>query len=59
MSVDSIIIKSRMIMFLGEYVEYIFEKNTESFGICIKYLFLHLFTYTQNQGLSHQVLFYY
>jgi hypothetical protein len=56
--VDSKIIHSRMIMFLGLFADILFENDNECFSNCIRFLFMHLFSYSTNQGLSHQVSIY-
>jgi len=46
-----------MNLFFGIFIDALFDKNNEKFEICIKYLFMNLFGYNENPGLSHQVIY--
>lgn len=55
LSANSEIIKDRLCLFLGNYLDILFEPDDERFSACIDFLFMNLFLYKDNQGIAHKV----
>ena len=55
LSVKTKIIHSRLIMFIGLYLDELFKNDNDKLITCVKFLFMHLFGFNTNQGLSFQV----
>lgn len=53
-AVNSDIIKNRLSLFLGIYMDSIYSPEDTQFGYCLEYLFINLFYYKTNQGVAHQ-----
>jgi hypothetical protein len=54
MSANSDLIKDRLALFIGDYVDCFWEVHDERFAVCVEYLFLNLFAYKGNQGVAHE-----
>ena len=52
---DSVLVNSRLCMFLGCYLDELFSKNKQFVDRSINYLFIILFKFNQFHGLSYQV----
>ena len=52
---ESIFLKSRLCVFLGFYLDELFNNNKNLIDTCIQFLFINLFRFNQYQGLSYQV----
>ena len=52
---DSIFIKARLCVFLGFYLDELFNNNKNLTDASIQFLFINLFKYNQYQGLSYLV----
>jgi hypothetical protein len=53
-SANSDIIKNRLCLFFGIYMDSIYSPDDVQFGYCLEYLFVNLFYYKTNQGVAHQ-----
>lgn len=47
-------IRNRLCLFLGIYVDSLFEPDDLHFAFCVEYLFINLFYYKENKGVAHQ-----
>jgi hypothetical protein len=54
MSANSDLIKDRLAIFIGNYLDCFFEVSDDRFGYCVEYLFMNLFSYKTNQGIAHE-----
>ena len=54
MSANSDIIKNRLAIFIGNFLDNFFTVNDERFSFCVEYLFMNLFSYKGNEGVAHE-----
>ena len=51
------IIKCRLCIFIGLFVDDLFNPEDEKFSFCLEYLIFNVFSFPQNEGLAYQVFF--
>jgi hypothetical protein len=54
MSANSDLIKDRLAIFIGNYLDCFFEVTDDRFAYCVEYLFMNLFSYKSNEGIAHE-----
>ena len=54
MSANSDIIKNRLAIFIGNFLDNFFNVTDERFCFCVEYLFTNLFSYKGNEGVAHE-----
>lgn len=50
------IIKSRLLIFIGLFVDDLFNNQEEKFLFCLEYLLFNVLAYDTNKGLAYQVI---
>jgi hypothetical protein len=54
MTVNSDIIKNRLAIFIGNFLDSFFEVKDLQFTYCLEFLFQNLLTYKSNEGIAHE-----
>lgn len=53
-SADSAIIKDRLCLFIGTFLDTFYQPDNNNFALCVEFLFVNLFYYKENQGVAHK-----
>ena len=53
-NVKSEIIKDRLCLFIGIFLDHLYLPENENFSLCVEYLLINLITYKQNPGVAHK-----
>lgn len=53
-SVKSEIIKDRLCLFIGLFLDNLFEPEERNFSACVEFLLINLLSYKQNPGVAHK-----
>lgn len=56
-NITSDIIKNRLCLFLGNFMDEIFDENSQKFIFCFEYLLKALLDYEKFQGTSYIVIY--
>jgi hypothetical protein len=54
MTAKSDIIKNRLAIFIGNFLDTLFEVNDPQFTYCLEFLFINLLGYKSNEGIAHE-----